>query len=82
MKLKEVVLGSGFTLNKILPTLFSIKDKGKIMAIMTSNVDDLLYGYLPGAKVAVQKVLDAFGFGKEEVNSFPILWKRSGTGSE
>ena len=38
---------SKFSLNQILPTLFTLRDdESRIIAVMSSNVDDLLCGYL------------------------------------
>ena len=45
--LEDVILSHNYTLNEILPTMFSLQDKGKIFGLMSSNVDDLLYGSLP-----------------------------------
>ena len=50
LKLQGVSNQNGFVLNKILPTLFTVRDDdGNIVAMMNSNVDDLLYGYVPGS---------------------------------
>ena len=41
LRLKEVSLDAGYTLNKILPTMFSLRDKeNKLVGVMSSNVDD------------------------------------------
>ena len=60
LKLKEVVLSRGYTANKILPTMFSLVKDGEIRAVMSSNVDDLLYGSLPGAEEEIQDILKEF----------------------
>ena len=45
LRLKEVVLAEGYNLNQILPALFSLGDSDdKIAGVMSSNVDDFLYG--------------------------------------
>ena len=65
-----------FSLNQILPTLFTLRDdESKIIAVMSSNVDDLLYGYLPeGAEVMIS-VLQQFLVGKEEHGTFRFCGK-------
>jgi len=60
LRLKEVVTEKGYVLNKILPTLFALRDKGNIVGVMSSNVDDLLYGSLPEFEDAMNEVLDTF----------------------
>ena len=41
--------------------MFSLRDSdNKIVAVMSSNVDDLLYGSKPGHEGAMEKVLDTF----------------------
>ena len=60
LRLKEVVIEHGYALNRILPTMFTLRDKDKIVAVMSSNVDDLLYGALPGYEENMNKVLDTF----------------------
>ena len=46
MRLKEVAEDEGYVLNKILPTMFALRKDEKIVGVMISNVDDLLYGNL------------------------------------
>ena len=60
LKLKEVVIEQGYTLNMILPTMFTLRKDGKIVSVLSSNVDDLLYGSLPGHDEAVQMILETF----------------------
>ena len=60
LRLKEVAIEHGYTLNKILPTMFSLLIDGKIAGVMSSNVDDLLYGSLPGYEGAMDAILDTF----------------------
>ena len=45
------------------------------MAVMSSNVDDLLYGYLPEGAEAMNSVLQQFLVGKEEHDTFRICGK-------
>ena len=46
-----------FSLDKILPTLFTLRsEESKIIALMSSIVDDLLYGYLPEGAGAMNSV--------------------------
>ena len=60
LKLKEVVLSRGYKTNKILPTMFTLVKDGKIRAVMSSNVDDLLYGSRPGFDAEIRENLDEF----------------------
>ena len=60
LRLTEVVKEHNYTLNKILPTMFSLRDNGKIVGVMSSNVDDLLYGSLPEFEGAMNSILDTF----------------------
>ena len=60
LRLKEVAIDNGYILNKILPTMFSLRVHGKIVGVMSSNVDDLLYGSLPGHEQAMNDLLDTF----------------------
>ena len=52
-------------LNHILPTLFTLREgEPRIITVMSSNVDDLLYGYLPEGAEAMNSVLQHFLVGK------------------
>ena len=65
-----------FSLNQILPTLFTLRnEESKIIAVMSSNVDDLLYGYLPEGAEAMNSVLQQFLVGKEEHGTFRFCVK-------
>ena len=58
LRLKNTCKQFKFTLNQILPTLFTLRDdESRIIAVMSSNVDDLLYGYLPEGAEAMNSVL-------------------------
>jgi hypothetical protein len=59
-----------------MPTLFSLRDaSGKIISVMASNVDDLLYGCKPEAEPAMQAILDAFNVRVQEVGTFRFCGK-------
>ena len=63
-----------FSLSQILPTLFTLRnEESKIIAEMSSNVDDLLYCYLPEG--AANSVLQQFLVGKEEHGTFRFCGK-------
>ena len=48
LRLKNTCKQFNFSLNKILPTLFTLRDdESRIIAVQSPNVDDLLYGYPP-----------------------------------
>ena len=74
LKLKEAVIEQGYTLNMILPTMFTLRKESKIVSVLSSNVDDLLYGSLPGHEEAVQKI-------RTERKRVSFLWKRIQTAS-
>ena len=62
--------------NQILPTLFTLRDdESRIIAVMSSDVDDLLYGYLPEGAEAMNSVLQQFLVGKEEHGTFRFCGK-------
>ena len=75
MKLKEVVTEQGYTLNKILPTMFALRKEVRILSVLSSNVDDLLYGSLPGHENAVQKILDTFDVKEQNEGEFRFCGK-------
>ena len=61
------------SLNPILPTLFTLRDdESRIIAVMSSNVDDLLYGYLSEGAEAMNSVLQQLLVGKEEHGTFKL----------
>ena len=76
LKLKNTCKQVNFSLNRILPTLFTLRrEESKIIAVMSSNVDDLLYGYhLEGAE-ALTSVLQQSMVGKEEHNALRFCGK-------
>ena len=47
----------------------------KIIVVMSSNVDDLLKGYLPEGAEAMNSVLQQFLVGKEEHGTFRFCWR-------
>ena len=64
------------SLNQILPTLFTLRNEDSIIfAVMFSNVDDLLCGYLPEGAEAMNSVLQQFLVGKEEHGTFTFCGK-------
>ena len=72
----EEGIAGGEIFNQILPTLFTLRDdESKITAVMSSNVDDLLYGYLPEGAEAMNSVLQRFLVGKEEHGTFRFCGK-------
>ena len=71
LQLKEVVISKGYKLNRILPSMFTLRDKeGHIVSVMSSNVDDLLYASKPGYEDAINEVLKTFSV--REVNDTPF----------
>ena len=59
-----------------MPTLFTLRDEqSRIIAVMSSNVDDLLYGYLPEGDEVMNSVLQQFLVGKEKHGAFRFCGK-------
>ena len=66
LRLKNTCKQFNFSLNQILPTLFTRRDdESRIIDVTSSNVDDLLYDYLPEGAEAMNSVLQQFLVGKE-----------------
>ena len=79
LRLKSTCKQFNFSLNQIRPTLFTLRsEESKIVAEMSSNVDDLFCGYLPEGAEAMNSVLQQFLVGKEENYSFRFLWQNFG----
>ena len=58
LRLKNTCKQCNFSLNQILPTLITLRnEESKIIAVMSSNAADLLYGYLPEGAEAMNSVL-------------------------
>ena len=60
LKLREVVLAQGYTLNQVLPTAFTLRAGGRIIGVVSSNADDLIYGNLPEAEDEIEQILKTF----------------------
>ena len=76
LKLKDVVTKAGFKLNQIITSLFALTNSaGEIVAMLSSNVDDVLYGFLPEAQEAITAIFDAFKFGTEGIDEFRFCGK-------
>ena len=75
LRLKEVVLDAGYTSNQILPTMFTLVKDGQIVGVMSSNVDDLLHGELPGHESAMNKILETFAVRDQQVGEFRFCGK-------
>ena len=75
LKLKEVILGEGYSLNQILPTMFTLRKEDKIIGVLSSNVDDILHGEYDEGKEAMQKILDTFAVREQQEGSFRFCGK-------
>ena len=74
--IEEHVQTVQFSPNQILPTLFMLRDdESRIIAVMSSNVDDLLCGCLPQGAEAMNSVLQQCLVGKEEYGTFRFCGK-------
>ena len=77
LRLKNTCKQFKFSLNQILPTLFTLRgNESRIIAVMSSNADDLLHGYLPEEAEAMNSVLQQFLVGKEEHGNFMFCRER------
>ena len=76
LRLKNRCKQFKFSLNQILPTLFTLRDdESRIIAVMHSNADDLLYGNLPEGAEGMNSVLQQFLVGKQEHGHFRFCGK-------
>ena len=76
LRLKNTCKQFKFSLNQILPTLFTLRgNESRIIAVMSSNADDLLHGYLLEEPEAMNSVLQQFLVGKEEHGNFMFCGK-------
>ena len=75
LRLKDVVLAEGYTLNRILPTVFALHHEGKLVSVMSSNVDDLLYGYKEEHSGPIKKILETFKVREENESKFRFCGK-------
>ena len=75
LKLKDEMLARGYELNNILPTMFVLRDADKIVGVMSSNVDDLLYGHLEGYEDKMNDVLDSFSVRERQEAPFRFCGK-------
>ena len=62
-------------MNMILTTMFTLREKGKIVSVSLSNVDDLRYGSLPGYEKAIQRILDTFDVKVQNEGEFRFCGK-------
>ena len=80
LRLKNTCKQFHFSLNRILPTLFTLRnEESTIIAVMSSNVDDLLYGYLPEGAEAMNSVLLQFLGWQRRRRYLQVLWGRIST---
>ena len=61
LRLKDTCKRINFSLNRILPSLFTLRnEESEIIAVMSSNVDDLFQGYLPDGADVMNSVLQQY----------------------
>ena len=76
LRLKNTRKQFKFALNQSLPTLFRLRDdESRIIAVMSSNVDVLLYGNLPEGAEAMNSVLQQILVGKDAHGTFRFCGK-------
>ena len=73
---KKKCQASDFSLHHISPTLFELRnDESEIIAVMSSNIDDLLYGYFfEGAELS-KPVPQQFVVGRKDCGTFRFFGK-------
>ncbi len=70
-QMRDMFVGAGLKENFVMKALYSYTDdKGKILAMLGSHVDDCVYANEPEAEHIIQKAKEAFQWGKEEAGSF------------
>ena len=55
--------------------MLTLRKEGKIVSVLSSNVDDLLYGSLPGHDEAVQEILETFDVKVQNEGEFRFCGK-------
>jgi hypothetical protein len=55
--------------------MFALRHEGTIVGVMTSNVDDLLYGSLPGSEGPMKDILDTFSVRERNMAPFRFCGK-------
>ncbi len=57
--------------------MLALRVNDKIVGVMSSNVDDLLYGSLPGHDMAMEDILDRFAVRDRSETPFRFCGKES-----
>ena len=52
-----MVLSKDYSLSQTVPTISTVKHEGQIIGEMSSNVDDLWHGELPGHEKQMKEIL-------------------------
>ena len=55
--------------------MFTLRKEGKIIGVMSSNVDDLLYGSLPEAENMMKDILETFAVQEHNEGEFRFCGK-------
>ena len=75
LRLKEVVLSKGYSLNQILPTMLTLRTEVKIIGVTSSNFDDLLYGSVPEAEHQMKDSLETYAVREQNEGQFRFCGK-------
>ena len=76
LRLKSASKQVKFLMNQILSPSFTLRDdESRILAVMSSNVDDLLHGYVQEGAKATNSVLQQSFVGKGEHGTFRFCGK-------
>ena len=74
-KLREVILKCGMTENQVLKATYSIEENGKILAILGTHVDDILWATVPEKQHVIDAILEKFKCGTQEKRNFRYCGK-------
>ena len=75
-RLREVIVEAGFRENQISKALYSLTDKdGKVIALICTHVDDMLWAAKPEAESAINNIFETFAVRKVEEGKFRFCGK-------
>jgi len=74
-RFREEIVGAGFREIQISKALYALEKDGKILAVMVTHVDDMMWAAMPEAEANIQKILDSFAVRKVETGKFRFCGK-------
>ena len=75
LRLRQTCIDAGFTPSSIMPGLFYLRKNERLVGMLCTHVDDILWGCLPEGEENVQKILTSFDMGKIEQTPFRYCGK-------